>query len=239
MPPLEAALAPWSRPLWRVIEGQYRSSTLRLVDTYAEHDVLEALLEDSKPPVPAECAHLDYQFWSPFRYGCYPNASRFRRAGRTPGVWYGSEAPLTAICETIWGRWRFFDASPGTALPRKPIDYTAVKADIQSPFGLDLTTPALAGQGGWMDPDDYTDCLALADAARAAGGEVIRYASVRAPDHAANAAVLSCRAFARPAPVERQSWHILLGADLVKTSCETTGARHMFTRGETGLVVAG
>jgi RES domain len=238
VPPLEAHLAPYHTALWRVIEGQYRSSTLRLVDTFAEHDVLEGLLEASKPPVPEDCRHLDYQFWSPFRYGVYPRASRFRRPGRTPGVWYGSEQALTAICEMIWGMLRFFGASEGTPLPRKPIEYSAVLADIRSPFSLDLTAEALADQGAWTDPDDYAPCLSLADAARAVGGEVIRYASVRHPGHAPNAAVLVCRAFAQPRPIRSQTWHVLYGHDLVKASCETTRGRHMFSVGATQLLFA-
>ena len=235
---LEAYLAPYATGLWRVIEGQSRSSTLRLVDTFAEHDVLERLLEAAKPPVPEGCRHLDYQFWSPFRYGVYPRASRFRRPGRTAGVWYGSEQAMTAVCEMIWGTLRFFAASAGTPLPRKPITYTAVLADIQSPFALDLMSAALAGAGAWSDPDDYGPCLALADAARAAGCEIIRYASARHPDHAPNAAVLTCSAFARPKPVRSQTWHILYGRDLVKASCETTRGRQMFRAGPTKLSFA-
>ncbi|PZR00386.1 MAG: hypothetical protein DI533_07365 [Cereibacter sphaeroides] len=235
MPPLEAQARPFARPLWRVIEGQYRSSTVRLVTTFAEHDVLENLLESSKPSVPADCAHLDYQFWSPFRYGSYPRPSRFRRAGRTPGVWYGSEKPLTAICEMGWGMLSFFAASPGTPLPRRPIEYTAVKADIRSPFAIDLTAPALADEGPWMDPNDYTACLDLADRARAAGIEVIRYASVRHPDHGPNAAVLTCRAFHQPSPVATQTWHIHYGPALLRTSCETTRQRWTLKTGPTGF----
>lgn len=222
-------LAPYEGPLWRVIEGQARSSTLRLVDTFAEHDVLEAMLEASKPPVPPECQHLDYRLWSPFRYGSYPGNSRFRRRGRTPGVWYGSEQVLTAICETVWGKLAFFAAAPDTPLPRAAVDYTAVQALAQTPAALDLTAPALAAMGNWTDPDDYAPCLALADAARAAGVQAIRYASVRHPEGAANVALLSCRAFAQPRPVAEAGWQILYRPGHVRASCETSGTRVSLT----------
>lgn len=226
VPPFNTAMQPLKAGLWRIIEGQFRSSTLRIVDTFEEHDVLEALLEDSKPPVPQECQHLDYQFWSPFRYGCYPSNSRFRRQGRTPGVWYGSEAPLTAMCEMIWGMLRFFRASKGTPLPRRAVEYTAVQARIETPFLLDLTAPDWAAQGDWMAPEEYSDCLTLADAFRAAGGEAIRYASVRHPDHAANVAVLTCRAFAAPQPVGLQTWHVLYSDALVRATNESINGRY-------------
>ena len=231
----EDHFTPYRRNVWRVIEGQYRSSTVRLVDTFAEHDVLEALLEASKPPVPEPCRHLDYQFWSPFRYGRYPAHSRFRRIGRTPGVWYGAEEPLTAISETIWQKLRFFAASPATPLPRRPIEHTAVMADIRADRALELTAPELAGAGRWSDPDNHADCLALADAMQASGGEAIVYASVRHPEPARNVAVLSCAAFAQPAPLQVQTWHITLGPELVRASCETLNQRFTYRRAGTRL----
>ena len=231
----ETEMRPLKAGLWRIIEGQYRSSTMRIVDTFEEHDVLEAMLEASKPPVPEECRHLDYQFWSPFRYGCYPRASRFRRQGRTPGVWYGSEAPLTAMCEMIWGMLRFFKASIGTPLPRRAVEYTAVRAEVATPFMLDLTAAAWAGQGDWMAQEDYSDCLALADAFRAAGGEALRYASVRHPDHAANVAILTCRAFAKPRPNALQTWHVLYSDLILRATDETDGSRYSFEVAETKL----
>lgn len=228
--PEPADLSPYRKPLWRVIEGQARSSTLRLVDTFDEHDTLEALLEAAKPPVPDACAHLDYQFWSPFRYGRYPSSSRFRRTGRTPGVWYGSEEPLTAITETIWGNLRFYAASPDTPFPRKPVDYTGVQADIAAPFTLDLTAAPWSDNQAWMDPDDYEPCLKLAEDARAAGAEIIRYASVRHPDHAPNAAVLTCAAFQQPAPIATQTWTILYADRIIRATCETTRQRYMLVK---------
>lgn len=238
MPPVlrpEAHFRPYRRNVWRVIEGQSRSSTVRLVDTFAEHDTLEALLEDSKPPVPEDCRHLDFQFWSPFRYGRYPKSSRFRRAGRTPGVWYGAEEPLTAISETVWKTLAFYRASEGTPLPRRPIEHTAVMADIRTDRALDLTAPELAGAGNWTDPEDYAECLALSDAMRAVDGEAIRYASVRHPEPAANVAVLCCGAFAQPRPIQHQTWQVTLSWSLVRVSCETLNQRFMFAPGETAL----
>lgn len=238
MPPVRRPdpLPPYRGNLWRVIEGQYRASTMRIVDTDEEQAVLEDVLESAKPPVPEPCRHLDYQFWSPFRYGRYPRASRFRRAGVTPGVWYGSEKVLTAVAESAWGGLRFFAASPDTPLPRWPVEHTAVLADIEATQAIDLTTPEMAGQGRWTDPDDYSDCLDLADQVRQEGCQAIRYASVRHPDRGANLAVLDCAAFAQPAPIATQTWHLLLTDRLVRAHCETLRQRHQFAIGATGLL---
>ena len=233
--PEASDLKPYRKTLWRIIEGQARSSTLRLVDTFDEHDTLEALLEAAKPPVPDECAHLDYQFWSPFRYGRYPTSLRFRRAGKPPGVWYGSEEPLTAIAETIWGNLHFYANSPGTPFPRKPVDYTGVQADITTPFALDLTAPPWSDDLAWTDPDDYEPCLKLAEEARTAGAEIIRYVSVRHPDQAANAAVLTCAAFQQPALIAAQTWTILYAERIIRATCETTRQRYMLVKDQVKL----
>ena len=91
--------------VWRLVEAQHRVSTLKLVDDLAEQALLEEIIEESKPPVPPECRHLDYLLATPFRYGAaYPRGSRFRRAGRTLGVFYAAEAPRTAVAEMAFYR---------------------------------------------------------------------------------------------------------------------------------------
>src|SRR6476659_4712923 len=94
---------------WRMVEAQHRVSTMKLVDTLAEQSALESLLDATKPPVPPECRHLHYLLTTPFRYGApYPTGSRFRRAGLTPGVFYASKTPTTAVAEMAFHRLLFF-----------------------------------------------------------------------------------------------------------------------------------
>src|SRR5262245_14881240 len=102
---------------WRIVEGQHHVSTLALVDTVAEQRRLEELIEATKPVVPVECRDLDYLLSTPFRYRPYPAGSRFRRAGMTPGVFYASADPETAVAETAFYRLLFFADSPATPWP--------------------------------------------------------------------------------------------------------------------------
>lgn len=219
---------PYRRNTWRLIEGQYRSSTRKIVDTLEEHRLLEQALEDSKPPVPDECRHLDYQFWSPFRYGRYPRESRFRRSGRTPGVYYSSEDPLTAALEYSWGMVCFYRASPDTRVPTAPITMTAIQSSIAAPVSIDLRHSAVASEGRWTHPTDYGDCVALADAVRAEGCEAIIYSSVRHPDREPNVAVLTCSAFDQPIPIATQTWHQILQDQRLQLTCETLRRDHEF-----------
>jgi len=211
-----AALRSEARPFrgqaWRFVEAQHRVSTLKLVDSLAEQTALEEILEETKPPVPDACRHLDYLLSTPFRYRPYPHGSRFRRAGLTPGVWYGTERPETAAAEMVFYRFIFYAESPATPFPDDAADYTAFCADLATPVSLDLTAGALAADHDlWAHLTDYAPCQQLTEAARKIGAEVIRYASVRDPDGGANLAVLTCPAFAAPQPVDRQTWRIRIG----------------------------
>lgn len=208
---LSSEARPYSGKAWRLVEAQHRVSTLRLVDSLAEQALLEAVLEETKPPMPTECAGLDYLFYTPFRYRPYPHGSRFRRAGRTPGVWYGSERVETALAEMVFYRFLFFASSPTTPFPDQAAEYTGFSARIDAST-LDLTSPPLVSDADqWTQLTDYAACQTLAEGARAADVGILRYLSVRDPRRGANLAILSCRAFAKPTPVDRQTWRIRIG----------------------------
>jgi RES domain len=208
---LSSEARPYGGKAWRLVEAQHRVSTLRLVDSLSEQAQLEAVLEETKPPMPTECAGLDYLLYTPFRYRPYPHGSRFRRAGPTQGVWYGSERVETALAEMVFYRFLFFADSPDTPFPDHAAEYTGFSARIDG-ASLDLTAPPLNRDAAqWTHPTDYTACQALADAARGADVGILRYRSVRDPKAGANLAVLTCSTFARPAPVDRQTWRIRIG----------------------------
>jgi hypothetical protein len=209
---LRSEARPFARLAWRLVEAQHRVSTLKLVDGLAEQAALEDILEATKPPVPDDCRHLDYLLSTPFRYRPYPKGSRFRRAGLTPGVWYGAERPETAAAEMVFHRFLFYAESPDTPFPDDAADYTAFSAQLATLLALDLTAGALAeDRARWTALADYGPCQALAEIAREIAVEVIRYASVRDPSGGANLAVLTCRAFDTPHPLERQTWRIRIG----------------------------
>ncbi len=208
---LSSEARPYGGKGWRLVEAQHRVSTLRLVDTLAEQALLEAVLEETKPPMPAECTGLDYLFYTPFRYRPYPHGSRFRRAGLTPGVWYGSERVETALAEMVFYRFLFYADSPTTPFPDQAAEYTGFSARIEG-ASLDLASPPLNRDAAhWTEVTDYTACQALADAARAADIAIIRYLSVRDARRGANLAILTCSTFAKPVPIDRQTWRIRIG----------------------------
>jgi hypothetical protein len=206
---------------WRLVEAQHRVSTLKVVDDLNEQEVLENILETTKPPLPDDCRHLDYLLSTPFRYRPYPKGSRFRLPGITAGVWYGAEHPETAAAEMVFYRFLFFAESPKTPFPDDAAEYTAIEADLATAAAIDLTVGALAGDAAyWTHPTDYAPCQSLAETAREAGVEIIRYTSVRDPTHRANCAVLACRAFRNSTPIGRQTWRIRISRSGAQAICE-------------------
>jgi hypothetical protein len=213
-----------------MVEAQHVVSTLKIVDTLAEQERLERLLEESKPPVPPECRRLHYLLSTPFRYGApYPRGSRFRRAGITPGVFYASQTVTTAVAEMSFARLLFFAESPATPWPANAIEHTAFQVRFHTSSGLDLTAaPFDDARERWTDPIDYEACQALADAARAARVEVIRYQSVRDPRPGVNIALLTCAAFSCLTPLERQTWRLHFDRGGVRALCEFPQRRLSF-----------
>jgi hypothetical protein len=206
---------------WRVVEAQHQVSTIKLTDNAAEQTLLERLIENTKPSIPPECSHLDFLLFTPFRYGPYPRGSRFRRAGFTPGVFYASEAPQTAIAEACFYRLLFFHESPDTPWPGDAGEYTAFACEYATRRAVDLTQPPFEDRrAAWTQPVDYAACQDLADLARADNVDVIRYESVRDPDRRANVALFTCKAFVSPEPVARQTWRILLSDNGARAHCE-------------------
>ena len=231
-----AALSSEARPLsgtcWRLVEAQHRVSTLKLVDTVEEQSVLEDLIQDTKPVLPAECAHLHYLLATPFRYGAaYPAGSRFRRAGLTEGVFYAAEEPHTAVAEIVFYRLLFYAESPGTPWPQNAAEYTAFSAAYATKKGIDLTAGRLQRDKAlWLRATDYEPCQRLADSSRAANVDIIRYLSVRDPRHGFNLALLTGRVFTKSKPVREQTWRVRLSDAGAQALCETPRSGITFGR---------
>ena len=199
--------------LWRAVEAQHVSSTMALVDNVAEQHLLERLLEESKPPVPAAARKLHWLLFTPFRYPPPPGGSRFR-GPEDAGVFYGADEIRTACAELGFWRWQHLLDTPAlSAMPTKP--QTVFRAQIAASC-IDLRRrPFVGDRRVWTQPDDYSRCQSFARTARDARADAIRYESVRDPEHAGCCAVLTPEAFARHSPDEQQSWMLSVSREEV------------------------
>lgn len=211
-----------------MVEHQYTASTRKVVDTQEEQDLLEEILEETKPAYPPEAAGLHYLLKTPFRYPPSPFDSRFRRPQEGCGVFYCAETLRTALAEFSYWRRRFIQASTGTPLPRTQECLTAFTITYQAQRQLDLTRPPLdADRALWTHPFDYSATQTLAREARRGGIDAIRYASVRDLDQGINLALLDPAVFDCTEPVRQQTWYLYLGS--TESNCIRAGRAEAFT----------
>ena len=204
---IEAARVNVSVKGWRAVEAQHVVSTLRLTDSNPEkQDLLERILEESKPPLPPEAVGLHYLLATPFRYPPSVYGSRFRGT-LDPGVLYSALQRRTACAEMGYWRWRFLNDSDGL---------TEIAASPQTLFqsgaagsAVDLQQPPLDQHSAlWTDPASYTATQAFGRVAREANLALILYRSVRDPEPGTCIAVLSPAALRPKRPVAQETWHL-------------------------------
>ncbi len=179
---------------WRCVEHQATIATKNLVSgNLRDHDILERLLEDNKPPIPDDAKHLHWLAATPFRY-FRAFESRFGPKGRR-GVWYGAAKEEVALREFTYHRLRFFAAYDG----EKPHTLTVslIQANLATTKALDLTTPAFDARRQLLeDPRHYGECHRIAEKALEEGVELIVYNSARTPPSFSNR---TCHAVIQPA----------------------------------------
>lgn len=196
-----------ARRLWRAVEAQHVASTTRLVDSLGEQALLEDILEQSKPALPADARALHYLLATPFRYPPARRGSRFRSA-LDPGVFYGAHERRTACAELGYWRWRFVRDCPGLA-PVGPVAQTVFQAGVGA-SAVDLRRdPFARDEPAWTHPESYQATQAFARVAREARVGLILYRSVRDPEGGECGALLTPRGFAPPRrPRAEQTWFL-------------------------------
>lgn len=201
---LQTGVVDMTMPAWRGVEAQHVVSTMRLVDTAQEQDVLERLLEGSKPPLPPMREPKHYLLSTPFRYRPQ-HQSRFRRAG-TLGVWYGAEELYAACAEVAYWRHRFILDSAALLHAELLTEHTFFQAEVKGKAVDLMSPPWLQARAAWTHGSDYAQTHALAEAAKEAGVQWICYESVRAPGKRC-AAVLDVEALEMRQETPQQTWH--------------------------------
>lgn len=192
---------------WRAVEAQHVVSTLRLTGSDpSRQELLERILEESKPALPAGAEQLHYLLSTPFRYPPSRHGSRFR-AWPDAGVLYAARERSTACAEMGYWRWRFM---------RDSVGMTTMSAAAQTVFqlgasgpGIDLTVdPLRAWRADWTDPVEYAATQALGRAARGQAMRWIAYESVRDPEAGLCYALLDPGAIRPRQPLARETWYL-------------------------------
>jgi hypothetical protein len=219
-PAVSSEASRWDGVLWRVIEAQHIASTMKLVDDRDEQDLLELLLDASKPAKPGGTTGLDYLLATPFRYPPTAYGSRFR-GPNDPGVYYGAESIRTASAELGYWRWKFL--SDAVDLDRlEPVAHTAFSVAVRT-TAVDLRQAPFDAQDAlWRHPTDYAATQSFARVARSADLGGIVYRSVRSSDVSWCMALLTPAAFSSARPqARRETWYLAVSPRLVTWRSES------------------
>jgi hypothetical protein len=216
-----------------VVESQARSSTRALVDTLRDHDLLEQMLDASKPEPPERFEGLHYLLWTPFRYRPLEHGSRFGTSTED-GLWYGSEGLETAFAEFAYYQLYFLE---GPARDLGPITrrLSVFQAQVRTERGVDLTRPPfVAFRAAISSATHYADSQALGAAMRADGVEAARFHSARDRRGGTNVVAFTPRAFSRRKPGPFQTWICFATRASVELTRDDVGGRtvHSFPRSE-------
>lgn len=197
---------PLGGEILRLVESQEQVATNRLVSTLAEQELLEALLEASKPRLPAAAARLDYLLATPFRYPPLRYGSRF--GGRhEPSLFYGARTLTTVLAEAAYYRFVFWQGMREP--PRAPLrtQHTLFGARIRARRAYLLHLPPFdAYRSELASRDAYGPTQALGQALREAGADGIEYVSARDVASGLNVALFTPAVFAQARPTFKEEW---------------------------------
>jgi hypothetical protein len=199
--------------LYRLVESQEQVATLGYVDTLEEQALLEAMLDEVKPPYRAGTEGLHYLLRTPFRYPPLPWGSRFGRV-HEPGIFYGARNTDATLAEAAYYRfvfWYSMDAAPPKAAIRS--EHTLFSALYRTARGVKLhEAPFERFVATITHPKDYVQTQLLGTAMREAGVEAFEYPSARDPRHGVCVGLFSPAAFTEPMPRETTRWLCEAGA---------------------------
>ncbi len=224
---------------WRVVESQFITSTRKLVDSDAEQELLERLLEAVKPPVPADpgLARLHFLLYTPFRHPPLSRGSRFGTRSER-GVWYGSLELPTAFAEVAYYRLVFLEGTTAR-LGTVTVELSAFRAGIRTDRGVDLTAPPFAEHEPRISSKlSYATSQRLGRDMRDGGVEAFIYVSARDRQRRKNIGLFG-PAFARRAPSNLSTWVCTATRARVEVSKKDVFRRQHYTFDRAAFEVGG
>lgn len=209
-----AAAVAYAGEVLRMVESQEQVATQRLVANLAEQDLLETLLERSKPPRRGHGA-LDYLLATPFRYPPLRHGSRFGRR-HEPSLFYAACTRPVLLAEAAYYRFVFWSGMG--APPPRPLrtQHTAFGVRVRADRAFRLDAPPFDDHRGILtSPTDYRPTQALGSALRSEGADALVYRSARDAGQGLAVALYTPAAFAERRPSWREEWLCETAADAV------------------------
>jgi RES domain len=211
----DARPRPLAGEILRLVESQEQVATNRLVATLAEQDLLESMLEASKPALPRGAVRLDYLLSTPFRYPPLPHGSRFGTR-HEPSLFYASRSVSTVLAESAYYRFVFWQGmrEPPPVPLRTQHTLFGARLRARRSYPLQLA-PFDTYRAVLASRDEYGRTQALGRRLREAGADAIEYVSARDADGGLNVALYTPAALGQPRPTFKEEWLCETRADEV------------------------
>lgn len=215
---LDTYITDYENELYRIVEGQHYISTRPLVDSDEEHDILEAILDASKPLAPTQNSNgpLHYLLYTPFRYPPLKSGGRFHTRIEQ-SIFYGSQELKTAMAEVAYGRMLFMVDTHANLKPMQ-VPYTHFVAKVKSQAALLLTNEPFAQHRSELShPSSYEQSQRLGKKMREAGVELFTYFSAR-NQSGINVGLFSVEAFKHNTPIKgkEEHWSVYVSSEVVE-----------------------
>lgn len=186
---------------WRIVESQYQTATRKLVDSREEHEILEEIIESSKPTLPESCKEYHYLLSTPLRYPPLQYGSRFGTRYQ-PSLWYGSLNISTALAEKAYYRFLLLSETDAE-FEELPITYSAFQADIETKKGINLScSPFNLYKQEISKKDSYTVSQSLGTKMRDEKVEAFLFSSARCLKEGINVGLFVIEGFKQKKPTE-------------------------------------
>lgn len=215
--------------LLRIVESQEHVATWSLVNSLEDQQLLEEMIESSKPALSNAARGLHYLLATPFRYPPLKHGSRFGQR-HEPGIFYGAKSVRTLLCEFAYYRFVFWSAM--STPPEGPVlsQHTEFAASY-SVSGYRLQHPPFSSHRDVLrSQSSYQDTHALGHAMRETGTEGFEYESARDPDAGINIGLFKPQALISKTPRQQRAWLCETGNDFIVLSQAGKDRTWLFSR---------
>ena len=203
--------------LYRMVENQEEVATTLITSNSEEQNILEELLEMSKPVQSSELEKRHYLIKTPFRYPPLNYGSRFGTIF-TPSLFYGATDKKTVLAEVAYYRFRFLaDVEDCQALTKYNLqsNHSVFYVNAHSERAIQLTKPPFEEFKQQISAkDSFETSQALAKSMRDEGIELFNFYSARGPD-GINGAAFKHSAIKSSKPKEIENWQCLTQSNRV------------------------
>ena len=190
----------------RVTEDQHLIATMGLVHDIYEQQLLEEMLDATKPNKVKSSEKLHYLLFTPFRYPPLEYGSRFG-SRLLPSLFYSSLNIATALAEAAYYRFVFMTGMSTPFPEALQVTYSSYTISIRTQKGVLLDKEPFAAYNEIIaSPNDYKATQLLGAQMREVAVEAFQYQSARDKQKGKNIAIYTPTVFQSRSPLTTMRW---------------------------------